>query len=61
MGSDEKLSEKDRKDYGKILETFRTYVSSNNGYWKVRDVPTALRFQGWYDPAGKNSWDQNLK
>jgi TRAP-type mannitol/chloroaromatic compound transport system substrate-binding protein len=60
-GSDEKLSEQDRKDYVKVLETFRTYVSSNNGYWKVRDVPTALRFQGWHDPAGKVSWDQNLK
>jgi hypothetical protein len=59
--SDEKLSEQDRKDYGKVLETFRTYVSSNNGYWKVRDVPTALRFQGWHDPAGTLSWDQNFK
>jgi hypothetical protein len=36
-------------------------VSSNNGYWKVREVPSALRFQGWYDPDGKNSWDQHLK
>ena len=49
------------KDYGKILESLRTYVSSNNGYWKVREVPSALRFQGWYDPDGKKSWDQNLK
>jgi len=59
--SDAKLGEQDRKDYGKILESLRTYVSSNNGYWKVRDVPTALRFQGWNDPDGKKSWDQNLK
>ena len=59
--SDAKLGEQDRKDYGKILESLRAYVSSNNGYWKVRDVPTALRFQGWNDPDGKKSWDQNLK
>lgn len=59
--SDATLSEQDRKDYGKILESLRTYVSSNNGYWKVREVPSALRFQGWYDPDGKKSWDQNLK
>jgi hypothetical protein len=59
--SDAKLDEQDRKDYGKILEALRTYVSGNNGYWKVREVPTALRFQGWYDPDGKKSWDQNLK
>ncbi|MCX5847083.1 MAG: hypothetical protein NTW12_12135 [Deltaproteobacteria bacterium] len=55
------LSEQDRKDYGKILESLRKYVSSNNGYWKVREVPSALRFQGWYDPDGKKSWDQTLK
>ncbi|MGE5172308.1 MAG: hypothetical protein ACM3MD_00610 [Betaproteobacteria bacterium] len=59
--SDAALSEQDRKDYGRILESLRTYVSSNNGYWKVREVPNALRFQGWYDPDGKKSWDQNLK
>ncbi len=59
--SDATLSEQDRKDYGTILESLRTYVSSNNGYWKVREVPSALRFQGWYDPDGKKSWDQNLK
>lgn len=59
--SDSTLAEQDRKDYGKILEALRTYVSSNNGYWKVREVPTALRFQGWYDPDGKKSWDQNVK
>jgi hypothetical protein len=59
--SDAKLSEQDRKDYGTILESLRTYVSSNNGYWKVREVPSALRFQGWYDPEGKESWEQRLK
>jgi hypothetical protein len=53
--SDAKLGEQDRKDYGKVLESLRTYVSSNNGYWKVREVPTALRFQGWHDPEGKKS------
>jgi hypothetical protein len=59
--SDAKLSEQDRNDYGKILESLRKYVSSNNGYWKVREVPNHLRFQGWYDPDGKQSWDQKLK
>ncbi|MGZ6231333.1 MAG: hypothetical protein ACXWMO_11275 [Syntrophales bacterium] len=59
--SDATLSEQDRKDYGRILESLRQYVSSNNGYWKVREVPSALRFQGWYDPDGKKSWDQYLK
>ena len=59
--SDAALSEQDRKDYGRILESLRQYVSSNNGYWKVREVPSALRFQGWYDPSGKKSWDQHLK
>ncbi len=59
--SDAKLSEQDRKDYGKILESLRTYVSSNNGYWKVREVPNDLRFQDWTDPDGKKSWDQTLK
>ncbi len=59
--SDAKLGEQDRNDYGKILESLRKYVSSNNVYWKVREVPSALRFQGWRDPEGKNSWDQGLK
>jgi hypothetical protein len=59
--TDVKLGEQDRKDYAKILEALRTYVSSNNGYWKVREVPTAFRFQGWHDPEGKKGWDQNLK
>jgi hypothetical protein len=59
--SDAKLSEQDRKDYANILESLRKYVSSNNGYWKVREVPNALRFQGWYAPDGKESWDQRLK
>ncbi len=59
--SDATLSEQDRKDYGNILESLRKYVSVNNGYWKVREVPNHLRFQGWYDPEGKKAWDQNLK
>ncbi|HZW36328.1 MAG TPA: hypothetical protein VFF01_05260, partial [Candidatus Deferrimicrobiaceae bacterium] len=59
--SDAKLVEQDRKDYAKVLESLRTYVSGNNGYWKVRDVPHELRFQGWHDPEGKKSWDQELK
>jgi len=59
--SDATLSEQDRKDYGRVLESLRIYVSSNSGYWKVREVPGALRFQGWYDPDGKKSWDQILK
>jgi hypothetical protein len=59
--SDATLNEQDRKDYGRILESLRKYVNSNNGYWKVREVPSALRFQGWYDPDGKESWDQKLK
>ena len=59
--SDAKLSEQDRKDYGQILESLRIYVSANNGYWKVRELPSALRFQGWHDPDGKKSWEQTLK
>jgi hypothetical protein len=59
--SDVKLGEQDRKDYGKILESLRVYVSSNNGYWKVREVPSALRFQGWQDPEGRKGWDQSVK
>ncbi|HBX43783.1 MAG TPA: hypothetical protein DEH27_08400 [Deltaproteobacteria bacterium] len=59
--SDADLSEPDRKDYGKILESLRIYISSNNGYWKVRAVPDALRFQNWNDPGGKKGWDQTLK
>jgi len=59
--SEATLSEQDRKDYGRVLESLRIYVSSNSGYWKVREVPGALRFQGWYDPNGKKSWDQLLK
>ncbi len=59
--SDATLSEQERKDYGRILESLRMYVSANNGYWKVREVPSALRFQGWHDPDGKKSWDQTLK
>jgi TRAP-type mannitol/chloroaromatic compound transport system substrate-binding protein len=59
--TDAKLSEQDRKDYGRILESLRQYVNSNNGYWKVREVPSAIRFQGWFDPDGKKGWDQHLK
>ncbi len=59
--SDATLGEQDRKDYGSILESLRTYVSGNSGYWKVREVPNALRFQGWHDPDGKKSWEQSLK
>jgi TRAP-type mannitol/chloroaromatic compound transport system substrate-binding protein len=58
---DTTLNEQDRKDFNKILESLRKYVSSNNGYWKVREVPNALRFQGWNSPDGKESWDQKLK
>ena len=59
--SDTQLSEQDQKDYGQILESLRIYVSSNNGYWKVREVSNDIRFQDWSDPDGKNSWDQALK
>jgi TRAP-type mannitol/chloroaromatic compound transport system substrate-binding protein len=55
--TDAKLSEQDRKDYARILESLRAYISENNGYWKVREVPSALRFQGWKDAEGKKSWD----
>ncbi len=61
QAADEKLSEQDRKAFSAILESLRKYVAANNGYWKVRDVPTSLRFQGWNDPAGKQSWDQPMK
>ncbi len=60
QATNEKLSEQDRKDFSTILESLRKYIAANNGYWKVRDVPTSLRFQGWKDPAGKESWDQPL-
>ncbi len=58
---DAKLNEPDRKAYNEILEALRKYVSANNWYWKVREVPNALRFQGWLDPDGKKSWDQDMK
>ena len=61
QSSDKLLSEQDRKDFSTILESLRSYVSSNSGYWKMRDVPTALRFQGWTDPEGKKGWEQKLK
>ena len=59
--SDESLSEQDRKDFAEILESLRAYVGANSAYWKTRDVPASLRFQGWKDPAGKKSWEQKLK
>jgi hypothetical protein len=40
---------------------FACRLALNNGYWKVREVPNAFRFQGWNDPDGKKSWDQKLK
>lgn len=61
QATDAKLGEQDRKEYAKVLESLRAYVGANNGYWKVRDVPAPLRFQGWTDPEGKKSWDQSLK
>ncbi len=60
QASDKTLGEQDRKDFSTILESLRAYVSANSGYWKYRDVPTALRFQGWTDANGKK-WEQNLK
>lgn len=45
--SDAALSEQDRADYAKILESLGIYVNANSGYWKVREVPSALRFTGW--------------
>ncbi len=59
--SDAKLGEQGREDYARVLEALRAYVSANNGYWKVRGVPAALRFQGWRDPDGRKSWDQDLR
>jgi hypothetical protein len=61
QASDKSLSEQDRKDFSMVLESLRAYVSANSAYWKVRDVPTALRFQGWKDPDGKKDWEQKLK
>jgi hypothetical protein len=57
--SDKSLSEQDLKDFSAILESLRAYVSENSGYWKVRDVPTAMRFQGWKSDG--KSWEQKLK
>jgi hypothetical protein len=59
--ADVTLSEPDRKDFSRIIESLRTYVSNSNGYWKIRDVPTSLRFQGWLTSDGKKGWDQHLK
>ena len=58
---DKTLSEQDRKDFAEILESLRAYVGANSAYWKARDVPASLRFQGWKDPEGKKSWEQKLK
>jgi len=60
-GSDAKLPEQDRKDFARVLEALRAYVSGNSAYWKVREVPPGLRFQGWLDPEGKKSWEQSLR
>jgi len=57
--SDKSLSEQDRKDFGTILESLRAYVSANSAYWKARDVPPALRFQGWKDPDGRRAGSRN--
>ena len=54
---DESLTKEDREDYEMILNAFRDYVSANNDYWKVRDVPTSFRFTGWSDKMGKMSWE----
>ena len=59
--ADPAIAEPDRKDYARILEALRTYVSVNSGYWKVREVPGGLRFEGWMDPEGKKPWEQKLK
>jgi len=59
--SDATIAEADRKDFARILEALRGYVAANSGYWKVREVPNGLRFEGWTDPEGKKSWEQKLK
>jgi len=59
--SDAAIAEADRKDFARILEALRSYVASNSGYWKVREVPSGLRFEGWTDPEGKKSWEQKLR
>lgn len=59
--ADAAIAEPDRKNYARILEALRTYVSANSGYWKVREVPNALRFEGWLDPEGKKAWEQKLR
>lgn len=58
---DPSLDAQDRKDYAEILNAFRVYVNSNNGYWKRRDVPSKFRFSGWFDKEGKKSWDQSFE
>jgi TRAP-type mannitol/chloroaromatic compound transport system substrate-binding protein len=59
--ADAAIPEPDRKDFARVLEALRTYVSANSAYWKLGQVPNALRFQGWLDPDGKKSWEQKLK
>ena len=59
--SDPAIGEQDRKDYARILDALRAYVSANNGYWKVREVPPGFRFQGWLDPEGRKGWDPETK
>lgn len=54
---DQSLKKEDRKDYKEILNAFREYVSNNNDYWKIRNVPTTFRFIDWVDKEGKKSWD----
>lgn len=59
--ADPAIPEPDRKDYARILEALRAYVGANSGYWKVREVPNNLRFDGWMDPEGKKTWEQKLQ
>lgn len=59
--SEATLAESGRKDYARVLGALRAYVAANSGYWKLRDVPPAFRFEGWLDPEGKQPWEQKLK
>lgn len=45
----------------RACDDLRAYVSANNGYWKVREVPPGFRFQGWLDPEGRKGWDPETK
>ncbi|MBI5510835.1 MAG: hypothetical protein HY903_18905 [Deltaproteobacteria bacterium] len=53
---DASLPEQGRRDYATILEALRVYVSDNNRYWRTRDVPAALRFDGWTSGDAKQGW-----